>query len=83
METCQYARASNESSSSVSEKSKRRPTHQGEITTQAGPKFATKQGQTGASSGDHTQISATFVPKSRSDAQSSNMEYGNPNARKG
>jgi hypothetical protein len=26
-----------------------------EITTQAGPKFATKQTQTGASSGDHTQ----------------------------
>ena len=32
-----------------------RPTRPGEITTQAAPKFATKQGQTGASSGDHTQ----------------------------
>jgi hypothetical protein len=32
----------------------RRPTRPGEITTQAGPEFATTEGQTGASSGDHT-----------------------------
>ena len=32
----------------------RRPTPPSEITTQAGPKSATKQAQTGASSGDHT-----------------------------
>jgi hypothetical protein len=32
----------------------RRPTHPGEITAQAGPKSATIEGQTGASSGDHT-----------------------------
>jgi hypothetical protein len=32
----------------------RRPTRSGEITTQAGPKFTTTEGQTGASSGDHT-----------------------------
>ena len=37
----------------------RRPTRPGEITTQAGPKFATKQAQTGASSGDHTQPSSS------------------------
>jgi hypothetical protein len=38
----------------------RRPTRPDEITTQAGPKFATKTGQTGASSGDHTHSDARY-----------------------
>src|SRR5215475_9588062 len=40
----------------------RRPTPPDEITTQAEPKSATKEGQTGASSGDHTQhLGGTLV----------------------
>src|SRR6516162_11562988 len=39
----------------------RRPTPPGEITTQAGPKSATKQAQTGASSGDHTHVLAVVA----------------------